>query len=322
MKLVIERASAREMKGAVVTNAAQSALTPGRGEARRTRRMPEAFPCRGAAHPFPMKNVTTRFKPICGRRLSAAALLLLSLAACHRDMRDQPRYEPYEVSDFYKTTSAREPVANTVARGQLNADSLLYTGRSGGRPAAEMPYPVSSALLARGQERYNIYCSPCHDRMGTGEGIIVQRGFRKPPSFHIERLRNAPPSYVFDVITNGFGAMYDYAAQVRPDDRWAIAAYVKALQLSQNAGVADVPAERRGDLDRAARFEEMLTQPSRGGGLKPPSEGGTGFADDPLDPERRRRLKGEGLEEGTTPHGSRGEADRPGGTTGSTGGPH
>jgi hypothetical protein len=212
-------------------------------------------------------------------------------------MRDQPRFEPYEASTFFDDgRSARPPVPNTVPRGRLDADSLLYFGRQNGKPSTTFPYPVTPAILARGQERFNIYCSPCHDRMGTGEGMIVQRGFRKPPSFHIARLRNAPPGYFFDVITHGFGAMYDYSAQVRPDDRWAITAYIRALQLSQNATLADVPAERRGDLERPEPFLDDLTQPSRGGGLNPPARGGVGFSDDPLDPERRRPLKGPGLE--------------------------
>ena len=226
---------------------------------------------------------------LCGAdvlRAAAGALVLLA-AGCRQDMHDQPKYQRLEASSFFADGRASRPrIPGTVARGRRDDDVLLVTGKADGKLAEVFPAPVTKAVLERGHQRFDVYCSPCHDRMGTGGGIIVQRGFRKPKSFHIERLRNSPPAYVFDVITNGFGAMYDYAAQIRPDDRWAIAAYVKALQLSQNAGIADVPPERRGELDRTARFEEMLMQPSRGGGLRPPSEGGVGFTDDPHDPER------------------------------------
>jgi mono/diheme cytochrome c family protein len=112
--------------------------------------------------------------------------------------------------------------------------------------------PVTDEVMARGQERFNVYCSPCHGQTGLGDGMVVQRGFRAPPSYHDERLRNSPPGYFFDVMTNGFGAMQDYAAQVSVSDRWAIAAYIRALQLSRHATVADVPADRRSDLDRPA----------------------------------------------------------------------
>ena len=139
-------------------------------------------------------------------------------------------------------------VAGTVARGQLKEDALFYTGKSGETFADTFPFPVTEATLARGQERYNIYCSPCHDRVGTGDGMIVRRGYRRPSSFHIDRLRAAPPGYYFDVMTNGFGAMPDYAAQIKPPDRWAIIAYIRALQLSQHATLAEVPPEERGKL--------------------------------------------------------------------------
>ena len=167
-------------------------------------------------------------------------------------MHDAPRYEPLESSTFFTDGRAsRSPVVNTVARGQLREDEHLYTGRVGGQPATEFPMPVTAAVMARGRERFDVFCSPCHGRTGEGNGMIVQRGFRKPPSYHEERLRTAPVGYLFDVMTNGFGAMQDYAAQVPVADRWAIAAYIRAIQLSHAATIDDVPADRRGELDQA-----------------------------------------------------------------------
>lgn len=168
-------------------------------------------------------------------------------------MHDGPRYEPLEASTFFlNDSSARQPVPNTVARGQLNEDRHLYEGVVDGRPAETFPMPVTADVMARGQERFNVFCSPCHGRTGEGNGMVVQRGFpRRPPSFHEDRLRNAPVGYFFDVMTHGFGLMQDYAAQVPVADRWAIVAYIRALQLSQNATLDQVPANRRGDLDSA-----------------------------------------------------------------------
>lgn len=185
----------------------------------------------------------------------AAAILVVStaLAACRQDMHDAPRYEPLEASAFFADgRSARPLVQNTVARGTLREDELLYTGRIGGELADEFPMPVTAEMMARGRERFNVFCSPCHGRTGAGNGMIVQRGFRAPPSFDEERLRTAPVGHFFDVMTNGFGAMQDYASQVPVADRWAIAAYIRALQLSQRATLADVPPDRRADLDRPA----------------------------------------------------------------------
>ena len=167
-------------------------------------------------------------------------------------MHDAPRYEPLESSVFFTNgQSSRTPVANTVARGQLREDEHLYNGKVGGQLATEFPMPVTADTMARGQERFNVFCSPCHGRTGDGTGMIVQRGFRRPPSYYEERLLNAPVGYLFDVMTNGFGAMQDYSAQVPVADRWAIAAYIKALQLSRRGTVNDVPAERREQLERS-----------------------------------------------------------------------
>jgi mono/diheme cytochrome c family protein len=172
---------------------------------------------------------------------------LLILAGCRQDMHDQPRFKPLAQSDFYSDLrSARPPVEGTVARGQLHDDTYFYTGKLGDNPGDYMPFPVTAELLARGQQRYDIYCAPCHSRVGDGNGVIPSRGFpRKPPSYHIERLRKAPLGYLFDVITNGFGSMSDYSSQIAPRDRWAIVAYIRALQLSQGATSADIPSGQK-----------------------------------------------------------------------------
>jgi len=209
------------------------------------------------------------------RKLSPLGLFaVLLFAGCRQDMHDQPRFKPLAKSDFYSDLrSARPPVEGTVARGQLHEDTYFYTGKVGTNPGDYMPFPVTEAVLARGRERFNIYCSPCHSRLGDGNGMIVQRGFRTPPSYHTERLRKAPLGYFFDVMTNGFGAMPEYASQIPPRDRWAIVTYIRALQLSQNATAADVPAGQkvpsgppvfRGEPGSGATLPEV--QPEGSGG--------------------------------------------------------
>lgn len=179
-----------------------------------------------------------------------AFLSLLLLSGCRQDMHDQAKYEPLEQSDFFGDNRSSRPVVDgTVARGQLREDVHLYTGKEGTQFVTEFPLPVTEELMARGQQRFNIYCTPCHDTTGSGNGMIVQRGFKRPPSFHIDRLRQVPVGYFYDVVTNGFGAMAGYADQVPVRDRWAIAAYIRALQLSQHATVADVPESERGKLE-------------------------------------------------------------------------
>jgi mono/diheme cytochrome c family protein len=179
-------------------------------------------------------------------------------------MHDAPSYDPLQATTFFANGAAsRTLVPNTVARGHLRADELLYTGKINGQVANEFPMPVTRQVLDRGQERFNVYCAPCHGRTGEGNGMVVQRGFRQPPSYHDERLRNVPVGYFFDVMTNGFGAMQDYAAQVTVPDRWAIAAYIRVLQLSRSATVNDVPADRRGDLDRPAEPPAAPAQENR-----------------------------------------------------------
>ena len=176
-------------------------------------------------------------------RLIGASALLLTVAACRQDMHDQPKYRGLRGSDFFANgQSARPLVANTIARGHLNEDRLLMTGKDGANDTTVFPFPVTEQVMARGQERYNIYCSPCHGQSGVGDGMVVRRGFRHPPSFSEERLRNAAVGHFYDVITNGLGVMPDYQTQVPVDDRWAIVAYVRALQLSAYAPLDVVPA--------------------------------------------------------------------------------
>jgi hypothetical protein len=204
------------------------------------------------------------------RTMSPLGLLaVLALAGCRQDMHDQPRFKPLAQSDFYADLrSARSPVEGTVARGQLHEDSYFYTGKFGNNPGDYMPFPVTDEVLARGRERFNIYCAPCHSRLGDGNGMIVQRGFRAPPSYHTERLRKAPLGYFFDVTTNGFGAMPEYASQIPARDRWCIVAYIRALQLSQGAAMGDVPSGQkvpsealvfRGDPGSGATLPELVS---------------------------------------------------------------
>jgi hypothetical protein len=187
-----------------------------------------------------------------GIRTIAVAAVTLTAAGCRQDMHDQPKYTPYRASTFFADArSARPAIEGTVAQGQLFEDELLYTGKSGGQPATVFPFAVDMPVMERGRQRYDIYCAPCHGLTGEGDGMVVQRGYRRPPSFNVDRLRQAPPGHVFDVITNGFGAMPDYAAQIPVRDRWAITAYIRALQLSQSAGTADLSPDGRAQIEKA-----------------------------------------------------------------------
>ena len=181
-------------------------------------------------------------------------------------MHDQPKFKGYRKTSFFADKrSARPVIEDTVARGQLRSDERFFTGKEDGKPLVDLPVPVTSALLSRGRERYDIFCAPCHDHTGTGLGTVVRRGFRRPNSFHIDRLRESPAGYYYDVMANGFGAMSDYSAQIEADDRWAIVAYIRALQLSQRASLADVPESERGRLD-------ALPVPTPGPEIAPPSK--------------------------------------------------
>ena len=189
------------------------------------------------------------------QRAFGIALLVAGVAgatACRQDMHDTPRFEPLEKSDFYDDHRSERPIIeDTVPRGWLMADDAFATGKVNGQFVAELPaaVPLSLDLLKRGEGRFNIYCSPCHGRTGEGNGIVVQRGYKQPPSYFDARLRAQPIGYFYDVISHGFGAMPDYAAQIQPQDRWAVAAYIRALQVSRHANVADVPAADRPQLD-------------------------------------------------------------------------
>jgi hypothetical protein len=182
--------------------------------------------------------------------------LLLACAGCRMDMHVQPRYNPYDPTDFFGDgQSARMPVPGTFPRGDLTSgpDELLYTGKVDGQPAEVFPFPVTREIVERGRERFNIYCTPCHGLSGDGDGMIVQRGLRRPPSFHDDRLRTAPVGHFFDVITNGFGIMYSYGYRVPPRDRWVIIAYIRALQLSRQVSINDLPEAERQKLQGGAR---------------------------------------------------------------------
>ncbi len=172
------------------------------------------------------------------------------LCACRRDMQDQPRFRPFRPTTFFADgRSARPQVPGTVARGELDDDELLHHGTVDGKPADVFPFAVTADVLARGRNRFDIFCSPCHGRLGDGDGMIVERGMKRPPSYHADRLRNAPPGYVFDVITRGVGAMFDLSDKIPVADRWAIVAYVRALQRSQDAKIADAPDAERKKLE-------------------------------------------------------------------------
>lgn len=184
-------------------------------------------------------------------RLALATFLLLCVTGCRRDMFDQPSEKPLERSDFFQDNhmASRPLPPHTIARGHLNEDEAFYTGKMGTNLVTAFPFPVTREVLLRGQERFDIYCAPCHGRTGDGNGMIRQRGYPAPPSYHIDRLRQAPDGYFFDVMTRGYGAMYSYAGRVEPSDRWAIVAYIRALQLSYHAILSDVPDQKRAELE-------------------------------------------------------------------------
>jgi hypothetical protein len=172
--------------------------------------------------------------------VSAMAAVLV-LAGCRQDMHNQPKFVPQRGTTFFADgRSARPQVENTVSRDQMHQDEYFYTGLIDGKEGDGLPVQLTEAVMLRGQERYNLYCTPCHSRVGNGNGMIVQRGYKPAGNFHTDRLRAAPLGHFFQVMTNGYGAMPDYSAQLTPEDRWAVAAYIRALQLSQNATAADV----------------------------------------------------------------------------------
>jgi hypothetical protein len=203
----------------------------------------------------PLKVKRSSFRRNSAGCFRSALVTILALApvltGCRRDMFQQPSSKPLGTSDFFQDNhmASRPLVPHTVARGQLYEDTLLYTGKSGTNLVETFPFPISRQVLERGRERFEIYCTPCHGRTGDGNGMVVQRGFPAPPSYHIDRLRQAPVGHFFDVITHGYGVMYSYAERVQPNDRWAIAAYIRALQKSRTATLAEVPPEQRAALE-------------------------------------------------------------------------
>lgn len=183
--------------------------------------------------------------------LLAVLAAMAALSACRNGMETQPKFTPLEPSNLFDDGRSARPIPEgTVARGQLDDNPAFYQGVAGGKALEALPVPVTRDLLARGRERYNIYCAPCHDMIGNGLGMIVRRGYRHPPSFHIDRLRQAAAGHYFDVITNGFGAMPAYSQQIPPGDRWAIVSYIRVLQFSQRAPAADLPPQVRAQLPR------------------------------------------------------------------------
>ena len=189
-----------------------------------------------------------------GKRTVVTIAIVLCLSGCKQKMANQAKYDPLEPSDFFADgMSARPRIAGTVARGEALADSYVETGKSGGQDGDGFPFPVTAELMNRGHERFDIYCSECHGRLGDGNGMIPSRGYRRPPSYHTATLRAAKTGHFFDVMTNGFGAMPPYKTMIPTRDRWAIVAYIRALQTSQSATIDDVPADARGQLSGGAR---------------------------------------------------------------------
>ena len=213
------------------------------------------------------------------RRMLAVGAMgaALLLAGCRQDMHNQPKFIPQRGTDFYADgRSVRPQVENTVARGQLHEDTYFYTGLIDGKEGDVMPFPVTMEVLERGQERFNIYCTPCHSRVGNGAGMIVQRGYRPAGNFHTARLMAQPLGHFFNVMTHGFGAMPDYSAPLPPRDRWAVVAYIKALQLSQAAKPSDAaPGAQIEPLSAIAEREGLPANFANAWALPPTAVYGT-----------------------------------------------
>jgi len=222
------------------------------------------------------------------RHLFPLAVAALALTGCARnDMHDQPKYKPQRESGFFADGRANRPeVEGTVSRGSLLEDAAYYTGKNeNGDDVDAFPVAVDKEFILRGQQRYDIYCSPCHGRIGNGLGMIVRRGFKQPPSYHVDRLRNAPVGHFYDVITNGYGAMLNYSAQVGVRDRWAIIAYIRALQYSQNANVNELPTEARAKVPAAgAAVSPELQAAQKTQPLAPSDPDFYNFPNDPATP--------------------------------------
>ena len=187
-----------------------------------------------------------------GRALPLVFATALLFVGCRPDMMNQPKAKPLSESDFFSNQANARPIPpHTVERGGAREDAAFHTGLTNGTYITQLPAKLTPQLLARGRERFDAICAECHDRTGSGNGMVVQRGFPQPPSFHVDRLRNAPIGHFFDVITNGYGVMYPYATRVDTEDRWAIAAYIRALQLSHDIKASDLPPAEQRKLENA-----------------------------------------------------------------------
>jgi mono/diheme cytochrome c family protein len=229
-------------------------------------------------------------------RAAAPGVLALALGGCRNDMHDQAKAKPFRESKFFADgSSARNLPGGTVARGFLRADAALYRGiGADGKFLLDLPVPVTNELLRRGQERFNVFCSPCHGRTGSGQGMIVQRGFKNPSTFHVERLRNERAGYFFDVMTNGFGQMSSYASQITPEDSWAVAAWVRTLQASQNMPKEFLAKDDEGKLEAAAATGEAtataqksLLEGKSGEAAAHPATGEASAAPSPSSPSKK-----------------------------------
>jgi mono/diheme cytochrome c family protein len=206
----------------------------------------------------------TLLKALSRRREWGIGLLLLVLLAsggCTQDMKNQAKERPLRASNFYRDGASSRPLPKgTVPRGFLRADDTYYKGIGpDGTFVKKFPVTVDAKLLERGRQRFEIFCTPCHGRLGDGRGMVVRRGFKQPPSYHSDRLRGMPPGYFFDVITNGFGQMSSYASQVPPSDRWAIAAYVRTLQLSRHVELSKLSPAEQNEIEKAIAAEDEKT---------------------------------------------------------------
>jgi mono/diheme cytochrome c family protein len=231
-------------------------------------------------------------------RKLAVVLLSLAAAGCSRlDMQDQPKYRPQRPSDFFADGRSERPeIAGTIARGALDEDTAFYEGKdASGKDIDTFPIPIDKAVLQRGQGRFDIYCSPCHGRIGNGLGMIVRRGFKQPPSYHIDRLRNAPVGHFYDVISNGYGAMQDYSVQLQPRDRWAVIAYIRALQYSENANINDLPAVARAGLPQPGQaVSQQIRDAEAHEPVAPPDSDFTNFPAVPATPQGVPGVSGAG----------------------------
>ncbi len=218
---------------------------------------------------MPTGNHSHKSVPPSGRivlLVGTLATTLLFAAGCRRDMYDQPKYDAYDPSTFFRDgSSSRQQIEGTVARGDLEADPLYYKGKIDGKDADVFPFAITREVLDLGQQRFQIYCTPCHGREGDGRGMVVRRGFSPPPTFHAPYLRDKPVGHIFGVITNGYGAMYSYASRIPVRDRWAITAYIRALQYSTNASADDLTPEQQQFLTTPESVEKTPTKDQHAG---------------------------------------------------------